>query len=68
MAMVLDEPRDTDTVFDVKGFEFIADNEFLEKANPIIIDHQGMGFSISSNIDLGGGEGGCGSSCGTDCG
>jgi len=64
--MVLDEPKDTDTVFDVNGFEFIADNEFLEKAKPIVIDHKGMGFSISSNIDLSGGACGCGSSCGTD--
>lgn len=65
--MVLDEPKETDTVFDVKGFEFIADNDFLEKAQPIVIDHKGMGFSISSNIDLGGDACGCGSSCGTDC-
>jgi len=64
--MVLDEPKDTDTVFDVKGFEFITDNEFLEQAKPIVIDHKGMGFSISSNIDLSGGACGCGSSCGTD--
>ncbi len=66
--MVLDEPKENDTVFDVKGFEFIADNDFLEKAQPIIIDHKGMGFSISSNIDFGSGGGacGCGSSCSTD--
>ncbi len=65
--MVLDEPRETDTVFDVKGFAFIADNDFLEKAKPIVIDHKGMGFSISSNIDLGGGGAcACGSSCETD--
>lgn len=64
--MVLDEPRETDEVFDVKGFEFIADKDFLEKAKPIVIDHKGMGFAISSNIDLGGGSCACGSSCGTD--
>ncbi|MGM0452258.1 MAG: hypothetical protein ACQERN_03725 [Thermodesulfobacteriota bacterium] len=63
--MVLDEPTDTDTVFEVNGFKFIANNDFLEEAKPITIDYQGMGFALSSNIQLGGG---CGSSCGTSCG
>ena len=32
LAMALDEPRDTDNVFNVNGFQFIIDKEFYEKA------------------------------------
>jgi len=65
--MVLDEPTDADKVFEVNGFKFIADTEFLNAAQPVKIDYKGMGFSITSNMELGGG--GCGSSCGSgSCG
>jgi len=64
--MVLDEPTDSDKEFEVNGFKFIADKDFLEKAKPIKIDYRGMGFSISSSMPLGDG---CGSSCGSgSCG
>ncbi len=59
--MVLDEPTDTDEVFDINGFQFIANKEFLENAKPIKIDYSGLGFQISSSLEFGNG---C-SSCGT---
>jgi hypothetical protein len=34
--MALDEPKDTDDVFDVNGFQFIVDKEFYKKAQPSI--------------------------------
>ena len=67
LAMALDEPKDTDDSFDVKGLKFVVDKEFMEKAEVIKIDFTGMGFSLDSNIDLGAsGCGSCGSggSCG----
>jgi hypothetical protein len=67
--MALDEPRDTDNVFDVNGFKFLVEKEFYEKAKPVTVDFMGYGFRISSSIQLGGGGGGCGGchgSCSTD--
>ncbi len=67
--MALDEPKDTDDSFDIKGLKFVVDKEFMEKAETIKIDFTGMGFHLDSNIDLGqgGGCGGCGESGGS-CG
>ena len=59
--MDLDEPKDSDDAFDIKGLKFIVDKEFMEKAEKIKIDFTGMGFHLDSNIDLGpSGCGGCG--------
>ena len=68
MAMALDEPKDTDNVYDVNGFQFIMDKEFDEKAKPVTVDFLGYGFKISSSIDFGPASA-C-SSCGsnTSCG
>ena len=61
--MALDEPRDTDDKFNVDGFEYIVNKDFLEKAQPIKVDFIGYGFKISSGIEFGGGGcSGCGSS------
>ena len=62
MAMALDEPKDSDDVHDVNGFQFIINKEFFEKAKPVKVDFLGYGFSISSNIEFG--PSAC-SSCGT---
>lgn len=59
--MALDEPKETDDVFDIDKFKFIVDKEFLKQATPIKVDFGGFGFSITSNIQL---NSGC-SSCGT---
>ncbi len=55
--MALDEPRNTDDTFDVKGHKFVVEKDFMEKAQTIKIDFTGMGFSLDSNIDLG--QSGC---------
>ena len=68
MAMALDEPRDTDNVFNVNGFQFIIDKDFYEKAKPVSVDFMGYGFRINSSINLsaGGGCGSCHGSCSTE--
>ena len=63
VALALDEQKDTDEVFEVDGFKFIAEKEFLKQASPVKIDFMSTGFKVDSNIDLG--PSGC-SSCGTD--
>ena len=45
LAMALDEPKDTDDVFDIEGFKYIVDKEFMKEAEgyPLIegedLDH-----------------------------
>ena len=60
--MALDEPKDTDDVYEIGGFKYIVDKDFIEKATPIKVDFTEMGFKIDSGIDFGAPA--CGS-CGT---
>ena len=50
--MALDEPKDTDDVYKVDGFEYIINKDFMEKAKPIKIDFLEVGFKIDSSIEL----------------
>ncbi len=51
--MALDEPVDTDKTFEVNGFEFIVNSDFLEKAQPIKVDFHMYGFKLDCSIDFG---------------
>ncbi len=62
MALALDEPREADAVLDASGYTFVIEKELLEKGSPFKIDMTYMGFSVSSQMELGGGSS-CGSSC-----
>lgn len=61
--MALDEPRETDHVYDVNDVQYLVDKDFMEKANPITVDFMYMGFKITSGLEVSaGGEcSGCGS-------
>ena len=60
--MALDEPKETDDVFDIEGFTYLVDKEFLEKATPVKVDFIDYGFKLTSSIKF---ESACGScSCG----
>jgi hypothetical protein len=61
--MALDEPKDTDNAYDVNGFQFIVDKEFLEKVQPIKVDFSEYGFKVDCAIDFGASCSSC-SSCG----
>lgn len=61
MAMALDESRETDDVFDIDGFKYVVDKEFMIKAKPIKVDFLVSGFKVDCGIDL---TAGC-SSCST---
>ncbi len=58
--MALDELADTDKAFDIDGFQFIVNTEFLEKAQPIKVDFQQYGFKLDSGMDFGAGCTSCG--------
>ena len=60
--MALDEPKATDDVFNIDGFEYVVDKDFMEKAKPIKVDFSEMGFKLDCGIDFGSASGcsGCG--------
>jgi len=66
--MALDEPKDTDEIFEVEGFKYIVNKEFMEKAQPIKVDFAMYGFKLDCGIDFGAACGSCsteGSCCST---
>ncbi|MFA9497219.1 MAG: IscA/HesB family protein [Deltaproteobacteria bacterium] len=61
LALDLDEPNDTDNVFDIDGFQFIVDKEFMKEAEPIKVDFTRSGFQFYCSLEF---EEGC-SACAT---
>jgi hypothetical protein len=59
--MALDEPRENDTKYEIGGFTYLVDKDFLIKAQPIKVDFLVNGFKLDCGIDFGSS---C-SSCGT---
>ena len=62
LAMALDESKDTDKVFNVDGFDYVVDKEFLKEAQPIKVDFLDIGFKVTSSLVLDSSCGGCSSS------
>ncbi len=50
--MALDEPKETDTVYDIEGFSYLVDTEFIEKVKPIKVDFVDIGFRLSCSVDF----------------
>jgi len=49
--MTLDEPEDTDTVFNINGFRFLVDEDLLGKAAPIKVDFAHFGFQLDCSLE-----------------
>ncbi len=52
LAMAPDGPRDTDDVFDIDGFKYIVDKEFMKAADPIKVDFSGFGFEFDCGFEF----------------
>ncbi len=63
MGLALDEQKDTDDVYDLKGYTFLVDKSLIQTVAPIVVDGSQFGFKISSKLNSEAG-GGC-SSCTT---
>ena len=63
--MALDEPNDNDELFEIDGFKYIVNKEFMEKAQPIKIDFQEIGFKLTSGLVFEPSASACGS-CATN--
>ncbi|MFC1515155.1 hypothetical protein ACFL7E_00190 [Thermodesulfobacteriota bacterium] len=61
--MALDEQKDNDTVYDIDGFTYLVNQDFLEKAKPIKVDFLVHGFKLDCGLEFGPADG-C-SACGT---
>ena len=65
LALALDESKETDNVYDINGITYLIDKALSEQAKEVkvdFVDNNGRsGFSVSSELNLGGG------SCGTSC-
>ena len=62
LAMDVDEIKDTDTVFDIDGFQFIVDEDFLKEAVPIKVDYTRSGFQFDCELEFEDGCAACASS------
>ena len=60
--MALDEPNEGDQKFDVDGFQYLVNKDFLEQVHPIKVDFHMYGFKLDCNMQFA--AGGC--SCSTD--
>jgi hypothetical protein len=49
--MALDEPKDSDAVFEVDGFTYLIDRRLLDEVRPVTVDFTTFGFRISANFD-----------------
>ena len=67
LALALDGPTDDDQVFEDAGFTLCVEKDLFAETGNISVDMNAMGFSVSSDNPVGGGEGGC-ASCGGGCG
>jgi Fe-S cluster assembly iron-binding protein IscA len=52
LAWTLDEPRDTDDVFNIDGFKFIIDKDFMKAAEPIKVDFSEFGFQFDCGLEF----------------
>ena len=65
LALDVDEPKDTDDVFDIDSFQFVINSFLLKEAKPIKVDYTRSGFQFDSSLEF---EDGC-SACNSDnCG
>ena len=51
--MALDELKDTDNLYEIDGFKYIVDKEFMEQSKPIKVDFKYFGFKLTSGQDSG---------------
>jgi iron-sulfur cluster assembly protein len=64
--MALDEPKDTDQVFDIDDFKFVVDKKFMREAESIKVDFSYFGFQFDCSLEFQEGctacaaSGGCG--------
>jgi len=62
--MALDEPKENDDSYEIEGFTYLVNKDFMEKVKPIKVDFLDIGFKLSCGVEFSKAGGGC-SGCGT---
>ncbi len=62
LGLMFDEPKSTDTVFEVDGVTYLVERELLKAIQPIRIDCDSIGLQFSSRLEVD--KDGCGCGCG----
>jgi iron-sulfur cluster assembly protein len=53
LALDVDEPQDTDDVFDIEGFQFVINSILFKEVEPIKVDYNARsGFQFYSSIEF----------------
>lgn len=65
--MALDELSDLDQEFDIDGYKYIVNKEFLDRAQPIKVDFHMYGFKLDCEMDFGPGCTSCSTSSSCGC-
>jgi hypothetical protein len=60
--MALDEPKDADEIYNIDGFKYLVNKDFMERAKPIKVDFEEVGFKLTSSLKFNESCGGCGTS------
>ncbi|MEJ2040273.1 MAG: IscA/HesB family protein [Desulfosarcinaceae bacterium] len=64
-GVAMEEPKPSDHIFEIDGFEYIIDKVLFKRVQPIKVDSDGFGFRITgSGIYPNSGCGNCGFMCG----
>jgi Fe-S cluster assembly iron-binding protein IscA len=70
--LALDEPKESDKIFEEGGLKFLVEDSLLEKCGAVKVDFMDAGyrsgFSITSANPLGSGSSCSSGSCGGSCG
>ena len=61
LAMALDAQKATDAVFEIDGFTYIVDQDFIKKVKPIKVDFLTNGFKVDCAVTFSSGCSSCGS-------
>lgn len=48
--MALDEPKETDDVFEVKGYKFLVEKSLMKTVAPVTVDLENGFFSVQSSL------------------
>ena len=66
LSLALDEAREGDTTYDIKGYSIVVENALLTTTGKLSIEMTEYGFSVDSENPIEGGGGGCSSGgCGS---
>ncbi|BCS96049.1 hypothetical protein DSLASN_16810 [Desulfoluna limicola] len=60
--MALDESKDNDEKFEIDGYTYVVEKDFLAQAQPIKVDFLEIGFKVTSSIKLDSACGSCSTS------